>query len=129
SILNLDRLNSQNDPQPDGVFDYVEGFTINSQTGRVIFPTLEPFGRDLVKAFDGDSVAAAPYLYQVLYDSTKTVAQQFPQYNRYVMRGSYKASSSSDIFLGGLNIPRGSVTVTAGGQPLIENVDYTIDYS
>jgi cell surface protein SprA len=128
-ILNLDRLNNQNDPQPDGVFDFVEGFTVNSNTGRVIFPELEPFGRDLVKAFGGDSTLASKYLYQVLYDSTKTIAQQFPQFNRYVMRGSFKANSSSDIFLGAYNVPRGSVTVNAGGQQLIENVDYTIDYS
>ncbi|MFX8786124.1 hypothetical protein ABTM90_20090, partial [Acinetobacter baumannii] len=46
-ILNLDRLNNRNDPQPDGVFDYIEGFTILPQTGRVVFPVLEPFGRDL----------------------------------------------------------------------------------
>jgi len=46
-ILNLDRLNNRNDPQPDGVFDYVEGFTILPQVGRVIFPVLEPFGKDL----------------------------------------------------------------------------------
>ncbi|RYF98866.1 MAG: cell surface protein SprA, partial [Chitinophagaceae bacterium] len=31
SLVNLDRLNSQLDPQPDGVFDYVEGFTVMSQ--------------------------------------------------------------------------------------------------
>jgi cell surface protein SprA len=129
SILNLDRLNNQNDPQPDGVFDFVNGFTINASTGRVMFPELEPFGKDLKKAFGPDSAVASKYLYQVLYDSTKTIAQQFPQFDRYVMRGSFKASSSSDIFLGAYNIPRGSVTVTAGGQQLIENVDYTIDYS
>ena len=46
-ILNLDRLNNQNDPQPDGVFDYIEGFTVLSQQGKIIFPLLEPFGRDL----------------------------------------------------------------------------------
>ncbi len=28
--VNLDRLNNQNDPQPDGVFDFVEGFTVMS---------------------------------------------------------------------------------------------------
>ncbi len=129
SVLNLDRLNSNNDPQPDGVFDFVDGFTINSRTGKVIFPELEPFGRDLLKAFGGDSVLASKYMYQILYDSTKTIAQQFPQFDRFVMRGSYKASSSSTIFLGAFNIPRGSVTVMAGGQQLIENVDYTIDYN
>jgi len=51
TLLNLDRLNNQNDPQPDGVFDYVEGFTINSFQSRVMFPVLEPFGHDLDFAF------------------------------------------------------------------------------
>ncbi|HEY6083473.1 MAG TPA: cell surface protein SprA, partial [Chitinophagaceae bacterium] len=129
TILNLDRLNSNNDPQPDGVFDYVEGYTVNSRNGTIIFPVLEPFGKDLAKAFSGDPSLIAKYVYQPLYDSTKTVAQQFPQLNRYIMRGNYKSSYSSNISLGALNIPPGSVTVTAGGQRLVENVDYTIDYS
>ena len=68
------------------------------------------------------------YLYTILYDSTKTIARQFQQNNRYVIRGSYKSASSSEIFLGGFNIPQGSVSVTAGGQKLIENQDYQIDY-
>ncbi len=129
SILNLDRLNSQNDPQPDGVFDYVSGYTIDPQRGEIIFPVLEPFGKALTKAFNGDSVQASKYEYQMLYDSTVTIARQFPQYNRFVLRGAYKSSSSSEISLGGFNIPEGSVTITAGGQQLIENVDYTINYS
>ncbi|MEO5647383.1 MAG: cell surface protein SprA, partial [Chitinophagaceae bacterium] len=47
SLLNLDRLNNNNDPQPDGVFDYVEGFTVIPQYSRIICPVLEPFGQDL----------------------------------------------------------------------------------
>ncbi|ATL47307.1 cell surface protein SprA [Chitinophaga caeni] len=129
SILNLDRLNNQNDPQPDGVFDYVEGYTINSQTGRVMFPMLEPFAQGVQKAFGGDPVLENKYMYNELYDSIKVVAQQFPQLNRYVMRGSFKSSNSSEIMLGGFNIPPGSVTVTAGGQQLRENIDYVIDYN
>ncbi|MCL6523360.1 MAG: cell surface protein SprA [Thermoflavifilum sp.] len=129
SILNLDRLNNQNDPQPDGQFDFLPGYTINPQKGWIIFPELQPFGKDLLKAFPNDPSVASKYLYQQLYDSTKTIAEQFPQYNRYVIRGTYQSSSSSDIFLGAFNIPPGSVTVTAGGQILTENVDYTIDYS
>lgn len=128
TLLNLDRLNIQNDPTPDGVFDYVEGITINSQTGKIIFPVLEPFGSDLAGAFQGNAQLERKYLYTILYDSTKTIARQFPQNDRYVMRGSYKSTSSSEIFLGGFNIPPGSVTVTAGGQKLVENVDYQIDY-
>jgi hypothetical protein len=129
TILNLDRLNNQNDPQPDGVFDYVEGYTINSMNGRVMFPQLEPFADGLRKAFGGDAALEKQYLYNVLYDSIKVVAQQFPQLNRYVLKGSYKSANSSEISLGGYNIPPGSVTVTAGGQQLRENVDYVIDYN
>lgn len=130
TVLNLDRLNNQLDPQPDGVFDYVEGYTINSLTGKIIFPMLEPFADGLKKAFGGDASLEKQYLYRVLYDSIKVVAQQFPQLNRYVIRGSYKSANSSEINLGGgITIPPGSVTVTAGGQLLRENVDYIIDYN
>lgn len=129
TTLNLDRLNFQNDPAPDGIFDFVEGITVNTQQGKIIFPVLEPFGSDLKPAL-GDNVPQLEkkYLYQILYDSTKTVARQFQQNNRYVIKGSYRSSSSSEIFLGGFNIPQNSVAVSAGGTKLVENVDYQIDY-
>lgn len=128
SLVNLDRLNNQNDPQPDGVFDFVEGFTVLSQYSRVIFPILEPFGRDLTpKVFTNPSMGADSLFYP-LYDSIKATAQQqFPNLNRFILKGSAKTSSSSDISIG-YNIPPGSVTVTAGGQVLHENIDYTINY-
>jgi cell surface protein SprA len=132
TLLNLDRLNAQNEPVPDGIFDFVEGTTINTQQGKIIFPVLEPFGSDLSASALGtppDPQLYKKYVYQVLYDSTKVVAQQFQQVDRYIMRGSYKSSSSSDIFLGGFNIPPGSVSVSAGGTRLVENQDYTMDYS
>jgi cell surface protein SprA len=128
SLLNLDHLNAQNEPQPDGIFDFVEGITINTQQGKIIFPVLEPFGSDLKKAVVNEPILERRYIYQVLYDSTKYVAQQYQQNDRYIMRGSYKSSSSSDIFLGGFNIPQGSVSVSAGGTRLIENQDYSIEY-
>lgn len=46
-----------------------------------------------------------------------------------MITGQYKASSGSEISLGSTNVPRGSVVVTAGGQTLVENVDYTVDYN
>ncbi len=128
NLLNLDRLNNQSDPQPDGRFDYVEGITIQAQTGKIIFPVIEPFGKDLKPLFNGDIALEKKYVYDVLYDSTKNIAIQFPQFNRFVLKGSFEASNSSEIFLGGFNIPQGSVNVSAGGQRLIEGVDYTIDY-
>ncbi len=129
TLMNLDRLNVQNDPGPDGVFDYLEGITVNSQSGKIIFPTLEPFGNSLKPALGGDAKLERRYLYQLLYDSTKTIARQFQQNNRFLIKGNYKGSSGSDVSLGGYNIPQGSVTVSAGGQRLSENVDYQVDYS
>lgn len=130
SLLNLDRLNSQLDPQPDGVFDYVEGFTVLSQYSRVMFPVLEPFGKDLAWQVYTDT-ANRPLLrdtlYYALYDSIKAVAQQYPNLNRFVLKGTAKTSGSADISIG-YNIPRGSVSVTAGGRLLQEGVDYDINY-
>ncbi|MGF2413400.1 MAG: cell surface protein SprA, partial [Ferruginibacter sp.] len=123
------RLNNQGDPQPDGVFDYVENYTVFSQYSRVMFPVLEPFGRDLAQGIytNPNSPTIKDTLYYALYDSIKAVAQQYPNLNRFVLKGSAKISGSSDISIG-YNIPRGSVTVTAGGRVLLEGVDYDINY-
>ncbi|MFT7120350.1 MAG: cell surface protein SprA [Neolewinella sp.] len=125
--LKLDRLNSQNDPQRDGVFDFVPGITINPTTGRIYFPVLEPFGSDLAELLD--PADAAQYVYQELYDSTIFQAREFPEKNRFAIRGTYKSSIQSEISLGAFNIPPGSVRVTAGGALLEEDRDYTVDYS
>lgn len=129
SLINLDRLNNQGDPQPDGVFDYVEGYTVYSQFSRVMFPVLEPFGRDLAKGIytNPNLPSIKDTLYYALYDSIKAVAQQYPNLDRFVLKGSAKISGSSDISIG-YNIPRGSVTVSAGGRQLMEGLDYDINY-
>ncbi|MES2646623.1 MAG: cell surface protein SprA [Bacteroidota bacterium] len=131
-ILQLDRLNNRNDPQPDGVFDFVDSFTVQPQQGRIMFPVLEPFGSDLKRlAFPGipDDISGK-YIFQPLYDTIKSIAQQnYAQFNRFLVRGEAKSTSAEDIYLNAINIPPGSVTVTAGGQILKENVDYTIDYN
>jgi len=129
SLINLDRLNNQLDPQPDGVFDYVEGYTVFSQYSRIMFPVLEPFGRDLAQGIytNPTSPTIKDTLYYALYDSIKAVAQQYPNLNRFVLKGSAKISGTADIPIG-YNIPRGSVTVTAGGRTLLEGVDYDINY-
>lgn len=136
TMLNLDNLNRARDPIPDGQFDYVPGTTILPRNGRVIFPVLEPFGSSLAKEFytdPNDPASIHPlsqkYLYNQLYDSTITRAREFPEYNRYIIRGRYKSSISSEISLGGFNIPKGSVVVTAGGRTLVEGTDYSIDYN
>ncbi len=130
-ILKLDRLNNRNDPQPDGVFDYLEGFTVLSQQGKIIFPLIEPFGRDLDSlAFNGiPEPIKKKYVYRQLYDSIKAIAQTYANLNRFQMQGQAKGTGGSEIYLGAFNIPQGSVKVSAGGQILIEGVDYSIDYN
>lgn len=127
-LFNLDKLNANNDPRPDGEFDFIEGVTINSANGRIIFPVREPFGSFLASKFT-DSTAAAPYVYQALYDSTKIFAIQQADKNKFSLKGSYISKFGSDIPLNAINIPQGSVKVTAGGAQLVENVDYTVDYN
>jgi len=127
SVLNLDNLNSNLDPGSDGMFDFIEGITINASNGRIIFPVLEPFGKDLAKKI-GDPNLVERYVYQELYDSTQTKARQMAEKNKFSITGTYQSSSSSEISLNAVNVPRGSVVVTAGGAKLVEGSDYTVDY-
>ena len=126
-VLGLDRLDSYSNPNPDGFFDFVEGYTILSETGKVIFPCVEPFGSKLREQVG--PIYAEKYVFQELYDSTLTVARQIAEKNKFLLSGEYKASSGAELDLGATNVARGSVRVTAGGAVLTENVDYTVDYN
>lgn len=127
-MMNLDRLDDNQKPNPNGKFDFIEGYTIQAQTGHIIFPVVEPFG-DWLREKIGNDAIADKYCYDALYDSTKTVARQIAEKNKFSLVGEYKASSGSTISLGYGYIPEGSVVVTAGGVTLTEGSDYTIDYS
>ena len=72
---------------------------------------------------------ADKYCFQELYDTTRTAAKQMAEKNKYLMTGEYKGSSANEIDLGVTNVAQGSVVVTAGGVTLVENTDYTVDYS
>ncbi len=127
-VMNLDRLDANLEANIDGRFDYLEGYTVQSSTGKIIFPVVEPFGEHLRKVFDDDAIAK-DYIYTELYDSTLVVAQQFSDKNKFVLAGEYQSSSGSVIRLNATNVARGSVRVTAAGQELTENSDYTVDYT
>jgi hypothetical protein len=135
-VFNLDNLDAQQSPYPDGIFDFVDqaetnGGTIQSQKGRIYFPVLEPFGSFLRNKLDslGDAELADKYCFDELYSLTKTAARRYTEKNKFVLSGYYKSQSGNEIDLHALNIPRGSVQVTAGGIALTENVDYTVDYT
>lgn len=126
-LVGADRLDNNNKRNPNSYFDFVEGFTINTTTGRIYFPVLEPFGRRLKEAISNSTVADK-YAFQELYDLTKTAAKQIAEKDRFYITGQYKATKTGQISLGSTNIPQGSVVVTAGGATLREGVDYNVDY-
>ncbi len=123
--LNMDRLDINNNANSDGQFDYVEGYTIKN--GRVIFTVAEPFGAHMRKGIGNDALADK-FCFPELYDSTKTVAKQIAEHDKYILTGRYKGTAAGEIDLGVTNVAPGSVLVTAGGMTLTENADYTVDY-
>ena len=144
-VLDLDRLNLNNDPVNggDGFFDFVSGITIDPENGIIKFTKVEPFGEYLFNKLDltpetGPENYDNPetynenqtkYVFNSLYSTTKTQAQQDgAQQNKFQLAGRYKASSTGGIPIGAFNVPRGSVSVTAGGRTLQEGIDYTVDY-
>lgn len=133
--LGLDRLNPYNDPQPDGNFDYVDKVTIIPETGLIVFPFLEPFNKGLRNLFALETNPATrdflinKYVYDTLYRTTKAEAELVATKNKFFIVGSFKAGSGKEIVIQGFNIAQGSVKVYAGGTPLREGSDYTVDYT
>ena len=129
-VLGADRLDNNNKAHSNGYYDYVEGYTISN--GRVFIPKVEPFGsymRDYLVKNGVAADAAEKYAFTELYDSTKTVARQIAEKNKYQMVGQFKGSSANVISLDAYNVPQGSVVVTAGGVTLTEGTDYSVDYN
>ena len=142
-LFSLDRLNPQGDPQPDGNFDWVEGVTVDSRFGRIIFPVLEPFstnyftrerrqnrGGTLPPLLDpvNELALVNKYAFNTLYRSTKQEAQQVAEKNKFFIKGSYQTSGASNqVPLGLVGVDPNSVVVTAGGRPLIQGQDYIVE--
>ena len=133
-VMGLDRLDANMKPHANGQFDFVQGYTVAN--GRIFLPSAEPFG-DYLRNYlnqQGMGQLADKYCFDQLYDSTKTVAKQNAEKDKFIMTGQFKGSSANVIQLNAYNIPQGtpdqpSVVVTAGGVTLKEGTDYTVDYS
>ena len=126
-VLNLDQLDQTQFRDPDGFFDYVEGITVNSENGFVIFPHPEPFGNGLEN--DLTNPADDNFLFKELYLNTKiNIKNNFQNKDKYFLKGYFKSERAAGIPIGAFNVPRGSVRVTAGGRQLVEGVDFVVDY-
>lgn len=141
NVFNLDKLNYNNDPQTggDGFFDFIPGLTFDSQNGRIMFTTIEPFGRTLfdklslspTEDYDDELTFNAnqkKYVFRDMYTKTQTSAFQEADKNKFQLKGKYKSVGGDGIPIGAYNVPQGSVVVTAGGRVLVEGVDYSVNY-
>ncbi len=134
-VLGMDKLTVNNQPTPngDGVFDFLSNppITIMPERARVIFTKLEPFGSGLRNSFPAsEQTIAQEYAFDSLYTTTRSLARvNYPNKNRFYIKGQYQSDVSSEFSLGGFNLPEGSVVVTQGGNVLVENTDYTVDYN
>ena len=129
NLLDIDRLDQSQFyvPEGDGYFDYVEGTTVNSEKGYIIFPTVEPFGADLEGKLT--AIADEKYIFNELYEITQSEARNnYQEKDKYLIKGYHKSESANGIPLGAFNVPQGSVRVTTGGRELVEGVDYVVDY-
>ena len=129
-VLGADRLDNNNKAHSNGYFDYVEGYTVSN--GRVFFPVAEPFGSYMYNYLTQHGVSsdvARRYAFTELYDSTKTVAKQIAEKDKYLLQGQFRGTQANVISLGAYNVPQGSVVVTAGGVTLTEGSDYSVDYN
>ncbi|WP_370323658.1 cell surface protein SprA [Flavobacterium sp. ASW18X] len=141
NVFNLDRLNVYNDVQPggDGFFDYIPGITVDTQTGRIIFTKVEPFGEYLFNLLESGvedyantntyNANQQKYVFRNMYAQTKAASLQEAEKNRFQLKGRYKSQGNNGIPIGAFNVPRGSVRVTAGGRQLQEGIDYTVNYA
>lgn len=141
-VLNIDRLNFNNDPQVggDGFFDFVPGLTVDTQNGRLIFTTKEPFGELMFNKLKNPNSSEdyrdvstynpnqKKYVNPVMYRNTQSVASQNPELNKFLLRGRYKSTGGDGIPIGAYNVPLGSVKVTAAGRVLVEGIDYSVNY-
>lgn len=136
-LLNWDRLNQNNDIQEnsgqsdangmgDGIFDFVPGITVEPTYGKVIFTKAQPFGSYMQQALGG--TFDPKFVFDELYTEQKQRASQNNLAQRYTLEGRFKGSAGGGISLGAINVPQGSVKVTANGQELIEGQDYIVDY-
>ncbi len=136
-LLGVDRLNQNNEEQPDGKFDDINGITLYE--GKIVFPILEPFGSNLAELFaDGEDELIERFVFNEVYEDTKINASRVNEKNNFVMEVSFEGGSGrgggsgrngqrvNNVIQLPFNVDPNSITVTIGGRILRNGTDYTI---
>ena len=122
NAFGLDLLDASKNENPDNVFDFRPGFTVIPETGEIIFPELEPFGRDLPDKIPKE------FAFQNVYDTTSTSASNIKDKDKWILTGQSTGEATSSYSLG-FNVVENSVKVSLDGRELTPNVDYSVDYN
>ncbi|MEM1043479.1 MAG: cell surface protein SprA [Bacteroidota bacterium] len=142
--LGLDRVNQDGARTTDDLFDFLQGYTVDSGNGRIIFPYRQPFGEHLERvlrgqfqevgpavpvAFQGLSAdeAVEEFVFSELYEETQAEADRVTDKNVYNISGEFRGSVQ-EIYDLGFSPVENSVQVRSGGIELVEGSDYTVDY-
>lgn len=125
-VVGLDKFVGKGPEQrPDNYFDFLSGRTVNTETGDIIFPTLQPFLDPILSATGDTSL-----VFREIYTKLKSEASISPNNSKYIITGKARGESgvSSTVNLG-FNVVEGSVIVKVGETPLTVNQDYVVDYT
>lgn len=128
--------NSQSQQYSDNTFT---GITIDPKYGRIIFTSVEPFGKHLFEKLKASPIEIYhdentynpnqnKYVFTSLYRSTQAASLQESDKNKFLLKGRFRSTMGDGISVGAINIPQGSVIVRAGGRILVEGQDYTVNY-
>ncbi len=122
NAFGLDLLDASGQSNPDNRFDYRPGITVFPVTGEIVFPFLQPFGRDIPSGLTNN------YRYDSVYTTSKTFARQDKVNDKWRLVGKSSGDASSTYQLG-FNVVENSVRVLLNGRELTAGVDYTVDYN
>lgn len=125
NVFGLDSYDAADQANPDNLFDWRANLTIYPETGEIIFPVLEPFGKNIPadKLLNADSLK-----FQAVYDTSKIFAQNQGTKNKWLLTGKYSGEASS-VYQLGFNVVENSVRVRLSGRELTPGVDYIVDYN
>lgn len=80
-LFGFDKVNESAMPVPDGKFDNRRGFNIEPRTSEIIFPVIQPFGKNIPFVLD-------EFKYQAIYDTMKAFLSM--PGNSIIIKGKYK---------------------------------------
>lgn len=129
--LGLDRQQTDGSIGSDNQIDFT-GITLDAGSGRIMFPYLEPFGDRIADVLQNSTNAPDSVVeslsFTELYDLKPIDAKRSSKNTFYAITGTSKGGVSGNFVLQ-FGLVEGSVTVTANGVTLVEDVDYQVDYS